>query len=312
MNEPTKPNWQKILIAVLAALLIFALFCIASLSSEMDTMQNSLGNLHSEINIMRNNIGSIYDNVDEQLKKQASLLASVEAGYGVLNHDTHEVSVELAIIPKTVTDDMEVYVTAGDTEHKCERTNTTFTASVPVYLFLDYNEHLTLTIQSQAGTQTEILEDVRIGSLYMSYLPQIYATLHNNVDLKNGKLKIDGSLHVDCKPTQSGVEIVKTELVTEVNGKETDRRVLDMDLAKKPYDEQIEMTIDATFDDRVVIYLLSEDSLGYIHKNVVDEWYKPSGTVSEWDETAVVELEPEPTPMVDAIYDKDGNLLNED
>ncbi len=311
MNNNIKLNWKKILTAVLAALLILALFRIASLSSEMDTLKNSLNNLHSEINIIRNNVSSIYNTVDERLKKEASLLASVETGYGVLNHDTHEVSVELSIVPKTVTDDMELYVTIGDTEHKCERSNTTFTASVPVYLFLDYDEHLTLTIKSQAGTQTEILEDVRIGSLYSSYLPQIYASLENNTNLKYGKLKIYGSLHVDYKPTPSGVDVVRSELITEVNGVETDRRVLTGDLTKNHFTEQVEMTVDATFDDHVVIYLLSKDSLGYIHKNIVEEWYETNGSVSKWDETAAVAPEPH-APMVDAIYDKNGNLLNEE
>ncbi|MBQ3256903.1 MAG: hypothetical protein IJA67_05785 [Oscillospiraceae bacterium] len=301
MDNNIKLNWQKILIAVLTALLIFALFRIASLSSEIDSMQNSINNLNSEINFMQNNISSIYDNVDERLKKQSSLLASVETGFGSLNHETHEVTVEMTLIPKTVTDNMELYVTVGDTEYKCERENTNFYASLPVNLFLRYDEHPILTIQSPTGTQTEILEDVRIGSLYHTYLPHIYASLENNADLKNGKLLISGSLHIDYKPTESGVGIETFTLVTEVNGKETDRRDLTGEIEKNTYDEQISMTVDATFNDQVYIYLLSEDSLGYTHKNVVYDLNIKDGPI------------PEPSaPAEDGIYGKDGKLLNED
>lgn len=301
MNDNLKLNWQKILIAVLAALLLFALFRIASLSSEVDTLENRISNLQSEINIVKNNVSSIYDNVDERLKKQESLLASVKTGFGTLNHETHEVTLELTLIPKTVIDDMELCITVGDTEYKCRRESTTFYASIPVNLFLGYDEHPILTVKTPTGTQTEILEDVRIGNLYRTYLPDIYASLENNTDLKKGKLEISGSLHINYKPTESGVGIEKFELVTEVNGAETSRKELTGEITGDTYDEQISMTVDGTFNDHVVIYLFSEDSLGYVHKTFVYDWYETDGPA------------PEPyAPTVDGIYDKDGNLLNED
>ncbi len=98
--------------------------------------------------------------LDEQLKKQASLLTSTEHTLGNLNTDKHTIDVEIKVVPKTVTDNMALSVKIGDSVADFTRSGNEFTAVVPVAMFMDYETRPMLYIGTGAGTQTEVLEDM--------------------------------------------------------------------------------------------------------------------------------------------------------
>lgn len=302
MNDnQVKLNWKNILIGGMAALLIFAIITNANQANEIEMLSNRVSNLSAELEFSRNEIHSIYNNVDEQLKKQASLLSSTEHTLGNLNTDKHTIDVEIKVIPKTVTDNMALSVKIGDSVADFTRTGNEFTAVVPVAMFMDYETRPMLYIETEAGTQTEVLEDIRVSYLYDRYLPTLYAYIPSHTDFKNGKAEINSHLEISVKPTEysGNVGFSKYELVTVVNDKETDREDITSKIENGSYDGQFSKTITAGLGDNVVIYVEAMDTLGYLHKTVAHSWYKnEDGAVAE----AMYDG--------DSIYDKDGNLLS--
>lgn len=304
MNDnQIKLKWKNMLFPVMAALLTYSIITNANQANEIDLLNNRINNLTSELNIVRNNVSSIYNNVDEQLKKQASSLSSVDFTLGELDTDTHTIDVTLKVVPKTVTEHMAVSVKIGDEAAEFRRNGNEFTASIPVNMFMEYGDYPMLYIESDTGVQTEVLEDVNVSYLYSRYLPKVYANIGHNTDFTKGKLELDSHLRIDAKPTGYGSDItfVKYELVTEVNGTEVERGDITSQVKNGVYDGKIQKTIDAGAGDFVAIYLYAEDSLGYIHKTTAIYWHEDkNGAEAE-----------APKNPVESIYDKDGNLLNE-
>ena len=301
MNENIKINWKNILIGAMAALLIFAIITNANQKNEIEQLNNRINNLNSELNIVRGDVSSIYDNVDERLKKQASFLTSTVHTLGNLNTENHTVDVEIKVVPKTVTDNMALSVKIGDSVADFKRSGNEFTAVIPVALFLEYDVRPMLYIETEAGTQTEMLEDIRIEYLYDHYLPTLLAYIPSNTDFTKGKVEIHSHLEISAKPTEysGNVAFSKYELVTVVNDKEIEREDITAKIENGSYDGQFNKTIDARVGDKVVIYVEAVDSIGYTHKTVAYSWYESeNGAVAE--------------AMYDGdfIYDKEGNLLN--
>ena len=99
MNDnQVKLNWKNILIGGMAALLIFAVITNANQANEIESLHSRINHLNSELENVRGTVSSIYNNVDEQLKKQASLLTSTEHMFGNLNTDEHTIDVEIKVI----------------------------------------------------------------------------------------------------------------------------------------------------------------------------------------------------------------------
>ena len=302
MNDnQVKLNWKNILIGGMAGLLIFAVITNANQANEIEALQTRINNLNSELNNVRGTVSLIYDNVDEQLKKQASLLTSTEHTLGNLNADKHTIDVEIKVVPKTVTDNMALSVKIGDSVADFTRYGNEFTAVVPVAMFMDYETRPMLYIETEAGTQTEVLEDIRVAYLYDRYLPTLHAYIPSNTNFTKGKVEIHSHLEISAKPTEysGNIAFSKYELVTVVNDKEIEREDISSKVENGSYDDQFNKTIDASIGDKVVIYVEAVDALGYTHKTIAYSWYKSeNGAVAE--------------AMYDGdfIYDKEGNLLN--
>ncbi len=302
MNDnQMKINWKNILIAVMAGLLIFAVITNANQANEIESLHSRINHLNSELENVRGTVSSIYNNVDEQLKKQASLLTSTEHTLGNLNTDKHTIDVEIKVVPKTVTDNMALSVKIGDSVADFTRSGNEFTAVVPVAMFMDYETRPMLYIETAAGTQTEVLEDIRVAYLYDRYLPTLHSYIPSNTDFKKGKVEIHSHLEISTKPTEysGNIAFSKYELVTVVNDKEIEREDISSIVENGSYDDQFNKTIDAHIGDKVVIYVEAVDTLGYTHKTIAYSWYESeNGAVAE----AMYDG--------DSIYDKEGNLLS--
>lgn len=241
MNDnQVKLNWKNILIGGMAALLIFAIITNANQANEIEMLSNRVSNLSAELEFSRNEIHSIYNNVDEQLKKQASLLSSTEHTLGNLNTDKHTIDVEIKVVPKTVTDNMALSVKIGDSVADFTRSGNEFTAVVPVAMFMDYETRPMLYIETEAGTQMEVLEDIRVAYLYDRYLPTLHSYIPSNTDFKKGKVEIHSHLEISAKPTEysGNIAFSKYELVTVVNDKEIEREDISSIVENGSYDDQ--------------------------------------------------------------------------
>lgn len=297
-----KFNWKTAVIIVMVGLLMFCLAKINDMSDEIATLQNTISNYQHQISNMNSNIDSIYNNVDEMLKKEASLLSSVDYTLGELDTENHTVPVTVKLTPKSLTDDTQMTMNVDGQTISFERNGNEFTATFSVGMFLAFNDYPMLNIVADGATKTELLESVELTTLYTRYLPNVYGYVTPFDEFKNGKLEINGTLQFDAKPTTTdgAVSITKVELVTVKNKQEIAR----MDVTDKVKSDvnhiPVQATYDAKFGDEFCIYIVAEDSLGYTHKVLAYYWH-------EVDENTSEAL----TPVDDSeeIYDKNGNLL---
>ena len=65
-----------------------------------------------------------------------------------------------------------------------KRSGNEFTAVISVGMFLEYDAHPMLYIETETGTQTEVLEDIYVSYLYDRYLPTLFAYIPRHIDFK--------------------------------------------------------------------------------------------------------------------------------
>lgn len=304
MEENKKQfNWKTFIIVLMAVLLAFALYKIATLSDEIDHLKSRNSNLTGDIQVLRDEINSIYDNVDKQLKKQASLISGVDFAIGNPSEDMKTVELSLTVVPKAISDDMQVSVTVDGVTAPLERNGSEFTGTIDVGLFVDYNQWPLLSIKSAGETKTEYLEDVDVSYMFSRHLPSLYADMSGGGGkFTDGSLSVDLGFSIESKPAYGNAPITFTSftLIEEVNGKEISRQDITDEVRKsgESYNTRYVKNFKVTYGDELKVYVIAEDSLGYIHKTLAHYW-----------------LESEDGAQAEAvfggemIYDKDGNLL---
>jgi len=298
-----KKNLSRWIIAALVIAVVVLFSRVATLSKQIAHLQI---NVNNSISNLENEIHSIYANVDEQLKAKASLLTGVDFSFGQMNTDTHQLPLKLTVTPKALTDDMEVSVSLEDASYPLTRSGASFSGTIPVGLFYEYNTIPLLTIRSAGTVQTQQLTEVDISYLGYNYLPTLISSYsgkatHTNLGglSLNGKLSVDYSIGHKLSPVTFG----ELTLLAEVNGKEIAREALGSPLTPEEghYEMPLEKSYALTENDALVLYVLAEDSLGYIHKVPFYSWEK---TEQGYPMTAL--------ETVEQIYDKDGNLLSKE
>ena len=297
-----KTNWKTIGIVVIVALLVFSFFKIAELNDAVENLQRENTSLSNGIQALRDDIQSIYNNVDTKLKEQASLVSGVDFEIGNISEDMKSVELALTVVPKLVSDDMEVTITVDGNTVPLTRNGSEFSGSVAVGLFVDYNQWPLLSIKSAEGTKTEYLDSVDVSYLFTRHLPSLYADMSASSTLKNGSLQVDAGFSVESKPASnnSPITFVSFTLIEEVNGKEISRTDIADEVRKSgdSYNTRYIKSFEMSQEDELKIYVIAEDTLGYIHKTLAHFWIQnEDGAVAE----AVFGGE--------LIYDKNGNLL---
>ncbi len=304
MEENKKQfNWKTSITVLMAVLLAFSLYKIATLSDEIDHLKSRNSNLTGDIQILREEINSIYDNVDKQLKKQASLISGVDFSIGNPSEDMKTVELLLTVVPKLISDDMQISVTVDGVTAPLERNGNEFKGTIDVGLFVDYNQWPLLSIKSAGETKTEYLENVDISYMFSRHLPSLYADMSGGSGkFSDGTLGVDLGFTVETKPASQNAPVTFTSftLIEEVNGKEISRQDITEEVRKsgESYNTQYVKSFKVTYGDELKVYVIAEDSLGYIHKTLAHYWLeREDGSQAE----TVFGGE--------MIYDKDGNLL---
>ena len=102
-----KKQTAYILIALLLVLQLSSLVKINSLQSRIENTNNIIKSVE---NRLEDQINSIYQNVDEKLEEQTSLIHNSTTKVGELNIANLTIPIKFTIEPKTVTENMSVYL----------------------------------------------------------------------------------------------------------------------------------------------------------------------------------------------------------
>ena len=303
MNETKKNTGLKIVVAILAIALFGCVIWINTLTSEINRLSKAMYSQHQQF---MNQIESIHTDVDRQLKEEASLLSGVEVEYGEINLEDHTIDVTMKLVPKLISDDMKISVSIDGRNTELTRSGSTFTGTIPVDIY-NLGELILMTIDTNEGTQTQMLGEVRTEYLWEGKIPSLYyCDLSGDATFTEGKYTLTGMLDINCSAVEQtpNVGFEKFVLVTELNGKEINREDISQDVLNYQtyphgvyFRDDYTMECEAVEGDELSIYLEATDSLGYLHRMLIHHWKEQNGAVAEAVDGSEYIYAPDGTPI---------------
>ena len=147
--------------------LIIALFNSYSKINELNnSVSNLQNNLVQNINTMRTDIADIYENVDQRLKKEASILSGYDITYGPLDTTNYTTPILVSVTPKNADNNTSVSVNIGETTVQLNRKGEVFSGYIDANVFIADSTHPLITVKNSSSTQNEYLEAHDMKNLF--------------------------------------------------------------------------------------------------------------------------------------------------
>ena len=308
--------YQLLAVGLVVALIV----CFVNIG-ELRTRINQLDNIHSnEVSSLRNQISSIYNNVDEQMKKQGSLFTNVKREFGEFNAETMKADIKISVMPKTIIDNMKVNVSlCGTTAEMTKNANGEYSAIVPVGIFEIEDYFPLVTITANGETKTEYLEDQSVHGIFSNYLPTMIGgdLRTHQTTFAGDKLTVDGYFFVgyNFSDMDKKAKFEKYTLITEVAGKEIAKKdITDIIEEHERFDNieygEVDFKFKETYNlagnNDLTIYIVAEDTYGYLHKKIAFSWHHPEVVEAAHEPAHAIE---EARYVGEVILDKDGKVL---
>ena len=287
MNETKKNTGLKIIVAILVIALFACFIWVYTLTNEINRLSNAM---HSQHQQFMNQVESIYTNVDRQLKEEASLLSGVEAEYGEISIEDHTIDVTVKLVPKLISENMKIQVSIDGRSTELFRDGSAFSGTIAVDIY-NVGEQMLMTIETDSGTQTQFLSEIRTEYLWEGKIPSLYhCDISGSGTFTEGKYTLNGTIDINCSPIEYTPEIKfeKFVLVTEQNGTEINREDITSEVLNYQtyphgvyWRDEYKMECEAKEGDDVRIYLEATDSLGYLHRMLIHQWREQNGAMAE-------------------------------
>ena len=291
-----KKDYRNIIIA---ALILFNIFTLSKINSIERNLDNNIQYFSSEQNNLRREMSNIYSNVDEKLKKQASILDSFDITFGDKLTEDLTVPVSISVTPKENTDNLTAELLINDVRNPMTKTGTSFIASVDAYIFDPFQIKVVLN-----NNGTEKIETIdKYDDLRYKYMLDINANFIGSVKYNSGKYEYDGDIVIHFfGPSESSLE--KVSILRYLNGKILDEQEVDMHGSDSTM-HSIKGDVELSANDRIEVYVNVQDNNGIIYKYIVkadeiDSEGKLVRMTPEWTNGSVIE-----------IKDKNGKVLFE-
>ena len=156
MEKATKI--EKIILGIVIIALVIALFISFSKINELNNnISNLQNNFEQNINVMHTDIAGIYDNVDQKLKKEASILSGYEITYGPLDTTNYTTPILVSVTPKNTDNSTVVSVKIGEISAQLNRNGQVFSGYIDADVFIAYSTHPLITVKNNNSTQNEYL-----------------------------------------------------------------------------------------------------------------------------------------------------------
>lgn len=287
---------------------IFVLIRISILNKRIKDLTKNYDNAKMELAQMQSSIDEIYRNVEEQIRKQASLFSGISYDFGDLHKENGTVDMHIALIPKTITDDILLSVKFNGMVSNFEKDDSnTYHTTIPVPLFFNGEGPLVM-METGGKIQTELLDYFEVQNLCTTYLPSVHADLEGvaNYNQASNKLKMTASLTVKYRLAEVYDANFETmQIVVKTNDQEISREDI-TNIVKSDKDKITSGTYTAPFNDTYTValgddfyvYLVATDSMGYRHEYLAYHWLRNTDN-----------LTPDILTVGEKIYDTDGNLL---
>jgi hypothetical protein len=256
---------------------------IESTNAEMDNLSNDI----------RSNMDAIYSNVDEMLKKKASLIESADTEIGVPNPEQLTVPVTFTLTPKEVSEYTAVNLDFNGDLHPMEKKGTTFVATVSCNIF---GNALPKIVIDEKGVKKTMQDDqIGIRSIKEAIFPTMFPRLLGEARF-DGKTYIrKGNLHGDTKEIASGIEFTEIRFVIKVDDKVISDEIITYETLFRGY--EVDEKIPLSNGQICTMMVIATDNIGFEHHYIVDHWVAGS------------DRQREPWFNDEQIYSADGKLL---
>lgn len=248
--------------------LILCVLYISDLKSDIENLNASTRNQYNTLN---NEVKTIYSNVDEMLKKQASLLAGKTIEYGEKDLESKTVELICTAVPKEYKPGKTTAVLICDgKEYQMKYKDGSFTAKIPLSIFDDHVVN-SIVFETDGLRQTEDISEQRTPR--WDVMPMVYASLSGQTTRSSGSYRIDsdGNITMDSKSDTSRIE--KVYLVEYRDGKEISREEIlkDHDDNRTTFNFTVKKAY--ALPEGSVFALCTEviDENGFIYRNLVEK-----------------------------------------
>ena len=274
-------------VVILTIALCACIYKINALESDLKNLDYSWERQNQQI---INQVQSIYQNVDEKLREEASLLSSVAAEYGDIDLENHTIDVTVKIVPKLISDDLNIQISMNGRKAELSRDGNYFIGTIPVDIY-NIGEQMLMTIDTAAGTQTQYLSEIQVEYLWGERIPSLYySDISGQATFAEGKYTLNGHININCSPAVQTPDVTFESfiLVTELNGKEISKEDITSEVLNyEAYPNGVywydtyQMECEAVEGDELGIYLEATDSLGYLHRMLLHHWKVSNGATAE-------------------------------
>lgn len=291
-----KKDYRNIIIA---ALVLFNIFTFTKINSIERNLDNNIQYLNRGQDDLRRDMGNIYSNVDEKLKKQASILDSYEITFGDELTEGLTVPVSISVTPKENTENLTAELLINDERYSMLKTGTTFTASINAYIFDPFQIKVVLNYE---GTEKiETIDDYY--DLQDKYILGIYANYLGNTSYSSGKYQYDGDIVIDTFG-QSDDNREKVRILIYKNEEIFNEEEVDMH-GNNSTMHSVKGEVELSANDKIEIYVNVQEKYGFNYKYIVkadkiDSEGKLVRRVPEWTNGSLME-----------IKDKNGKVVFE-
>lgn len=268
---------KKLLITSLAVTLCTAiLLCISlgslvSMSDRIESLTNTVENLRKNVEEMNSELSSMEWELTEIREAADSLLTLEDVTPGDFHPETGTVDIHLQLLPKIVTEDMELTVTLEDQTLVLTRHENIFTGVLNVDLFDEAEPVLTVT--SSVGIQTQTLEAVRSCVFYKDYLPEVWRNMFGVSDGPEGKTMLDVGFCFDRSMLlpEVSADFESVTLIRHRNGQEDHRQDITKMLRETGEEGMTEYTTSFLIglNEEVLVQVIAVDTYGYVHQMTV-------------------------------------------
>lgn len=248
--------------------LIICVLHISQLYNKIDSLNSSL---NRQYNTLSDEIRSIYSNVDEKLKKQASLLSSKSIEYGEKDMGKRTVELICTATPKEYQPEKTTAMLVCDgKEYPMKHKNGSFTAKIPLSIFDDHIVN-SFVFETDGLRQTEDISEQRTPR--WDIMPMVYASLSGQTSRSSGSYRINSECTITMDTKSDTSKIEKVYLVEYRDGEEISREeiVKDHDDNRTTFNFTVEKAY--TLPVGSVFALCTEviDENGYIYRNLVEK-----------------------------------------
>ena len=200
------------------------------------------------------------------------------------------IDVTVKLVPKLISEDMRIRISINGRSAELTKSGSAFAGTIPVDIYI-MGELMLMSIETEAGTQTQYLSEIQVEYLWSERIPSLYyCDASGQGSFTEGKYSFSGHIDINCSPAEQtpGVSFEKFVLVTERNGTEINRKDITDDIMNYEayphgvyWRDEYKMECEAKEGDDVRIYLEATDSLDYLHRMLVHQWREQNGALAE-------------------------------